>query len=75
MVHILDSACTWIAPIPIIGFPMRTWVYEIALETSISGESVYVFYGEFFPEHAPVYVIDEGANEVMMLFVRDNHRA
>ncbi len=61
--------------IPIFGFPMRTWVYEIAQETSISGEPIYVFYGEFFPEYAPVYVVDERANEVVVLFLRANRRA
>ena len=61
--------------IPILGFPMRTWIYDIAQETSISGESVYVFTAEFFPEYATVYVIDEGTKEIVVLFLREKHRA
>jgi hypothetical protein len=62
-------------PIPIRGFPMRTWVYEIAQETSISGEIVFVFTGDFFPEYAPVYVVDETREEVVILYLRENRRA
>lgn len=54
---------------------MRTWIYDIAQETSISGESVYVFTAEFFPEYATVYVIDEGTKEIVVLFLREKHRA
>lgn len=62
--------------IPIVGFPMRTWVYEIVEETNrLSGEIVFVFTADFFPEYAPVYAIDEGSRTVIMLFLRDNRRA
>lgn len=62
--------------IPIRGFPMRSWVYEIAKEENrVSGETVYVFTGDFFPEYAPVYIVYEGAQEVIMLFLRHNDRA
>jgi hypothetical protein len=54
---------------------MRTWVYEIAQETSISGDILLVFTGDFFPEDAPVYVVNEDAREVVILFLRENRRA
>ena len=34
-----------------------------------------VFTGDFFPEYAPVYLINEDAKEVIMLFLRENDRA
>jgi hypothetical protein len=61
--------------IPILGFPMRTWVYEIAQDTSISGEVVFVFTGDFFPEYAPVYVVNEDLEKVVMIYLRENRRA
>ncbi len=61
--------------IPILDFPMKTWTYEIAQETSISEQVVFVFTGDFFPEYAPVYLINEDAKEVIMLFLRKNDRA
>jgi hypothetical protein len=62
--------------IPILGFPMRSWIYEIAEEANrVSGETVFVFTGDFFPEYAPVYVVDEGARTVIMLYLRENRRS
>ncbi len=62
--------------IPILGFPMRTWIYEIVQEVnSFSGQTVFVFTGDFFPEYAPVYIVDEKAAVVIMLFLRENRRA
>jgi hypothetical protein len=61
--------------IPILDFPMKTWIYEISQETSISEQVVFVFTGDFFPEYAPVYLIDEDAKKVIMLFLRENDRA
>ena len=62
--------------IPILGFPMRTWVYEIEKDTNrLSGETVLVFTGDFFPEYAPVYIVNEEAAVVVMLFLRDNRRS
>ena len=53
-----------------------TWIYEIAKEENrLSGETVYVFTGDFFPEYAPVYIVNEDAGVVIMLFLRDNRRA
>ena len=57
------------------GLPMRTWVYEIAEEVSISGLVVQAFTGDFFPEYAPVYTINEKEQVVIMLFLRENDRA
>ncbi len=54
---------------------MRTWVYEIAQDTSISGEVVFVFTGDFFPEYAPVYVVNEDLEKVVMIYLRENRRA
>ena len=34
--------------IPIAGLPMRTYLYEITEETSISGETLFAFVAEFF---------------------------
>jgi hypothetical protein len=61
--------------IPLNRVPMRTWVYEIAAETSISDEELYVFTGDFLPEFAPVYVIDEDQREVVIIYLRQNRRA
>ena len=62
--------------IPILGFPMRTWIYEIAQEThSLSGQTVFVFTGDFFPEFAPVYLVNEASKVLIVLFLRANRRA
>jgi hypothetical protein len=61
--------------IPILGFPMTTYVYEIVRETSISEEEIFVFTGDFFPEYSPVYVIDESEKRVLVIHLRDNRRA
>jgi hypothetical protein len=62
--------------IPILGFLMRSWIYEIAQETNrLSGEMVFVFTGDFFPEYAPVYILNEGSKLVIMLYLRENRRA
>jgi hypothetical protein len=62
--------------IPILGFPMRSWIYEIAAEANrVSGETVFVFTGDFFPEYAPVYVVNEGASTVIVLYLRENRRS
>lgn len=60
--------------VQIQGVPMRTWIYEIAKETSISGEDIFVFSGDFFPEYAPLYVVDEEQREVVIVYLRENHR-
>ncbi len=62
-------------PVDIPGIPMRTWLYEITQETSISGEILLVFTAEFFPEYAPVYVVNEEARAVAILVLRENRRA
>ena len=56
--------------VPILNFPMRTYLYEITEETSISGEQMLVFVAEFFPEHSIVYVMDEDAREVRVIYLR-----
>ena len=61
-------------PIDIAGIPMRTWLYEITQETSVSGEIILVFTAEFFPEYAPVYVVNEEARVVAIIFLRENRR-
>lgn len=62
--------------IPILGFPLRSWIYEIAQETNrLSGETVFVFTGDFFPEYAPVYIVNESSKVVIMLYLRENRRA
>ena len=56
--------------IPIPPFPMRTFLYEIAEETSISGETLFVFTAEFFPEYSLVYVVNDDEREVALLALR-----
>jgi hypothetical protein len=58
--------------IPIRPFPMRTYLYEVTEETSISGERTFVFVAEFFPEYALVYVVDEAEREVVIIYLRPN---
>jgi len=58
--------------IPIAPFPMRTYLYEITEETSISEEKMLVFVAEFFPEYSPVYVVDEAEDEVVIFYLRPN---
>lgn len=54
---------------------MRTWLYEITQETTISGDPLMIFTAEFFPEYAPVYMINEETRVVAVLFLRENRRA
>jgi hypothetical protein len=61
--------------VPIRGFPLRTYLYEITREVSVSGEEMYVFTAEFFPEYLPLYVIDEGRLIVRIIYLRENRRA
>jgi hypothetical protein len=56
--------------IPLPPFPMRTYLYEITEETSISGEEMFVFVAEFFPEYALVYVVNEDDREVVIFYLR-----
>lgn len=56
--------------IPIRGFPMRTYIYEIREETSISGERIFVFVSEFFPEVGIVYAVDEAARTCLVIYLR-----
>ena len=58
--------------IPIRGFPARTWLYDITEETTISGERIFVYVVEFFPEHAVVYLVDEAAREVLVIYLRES---
>ncbi len=58
---------------PIRGLPMRTYLYEITPEVSISGEILYVFTAEFFPWYLPVYVVNGDANQVAVIYLRENH--
>ena len=61
--------------IPIPGFPLRTWLYDITEEESYAGDVVYVLNAEFFSEYAPVYIVDEREHEILILFLRENRRA
>lgn len=56
--------------LPVRPFPMRTYIYEITEETSVSGEKMFVFVAEFFPEYALVYVVDNDAAEAEIIFLR-----
>ena len=56
--------------LPIRQFPVRTFLYEITEELSISGEAIFVFVAEFFPEHDIVYVLDEDAQAVLIIYLR-----
>lgn len=49
---------------------MRTYVYEITEETSVSGEKMFVLVAEFFPEYAPVYVVNHDESEVDIFYLR-----
>lgn len=55
--------------IPIPGFRMRTLNYEITEATTDSGNSMFIFWAEFFPEHTLLYVVDEGAREVEIFYL------
>ncbi len=61
--------------VAIRGVTMRTWLYEITADTSISGDRLLVFTAEFFPEYAPVYTVNEDAQEIVMIYLRENRRA
>lgn len=56
--------------IPIRGFPMRTHIFSITEDTSISGERIFLFAAEYLPECTPVYVIDEEAKVVEVFTLR-----
>jgi hypothetical protein len=56
--------------LPIPPLPMRTYVYEITEETSVSGEKMFVLVAEFFPEYAPVYVVNHDESEVDIFYLR-----
>lgn len=43
-------------------------------KTSISGQAVFVFSAEFFPDYAPIYEMDEDKREIIVLYLRDNRR-
>jgi hypothetical protein len=58
--------------IPIPPLPMRTFLYWINEETSVSGETLFVFSAEFFPEYALVYAVDEDAGEATIFYLRSN---
>ena len=60
---------TYVEPTdPVTKTPSRTWLFEITEETSISGERIYVFIAEFFPEYAIVYSVH--GNEVVVFYLR-----
>lgn len=59
---------------PIANIPGHTYLYEIAQDISISGERVLTFTAEFFPWHVITYIVDEDANDVIIIFLRENHR-
>jgi len=61
--------------LPLPNVRLRTWIYEISSETSLAGEQIFVFFGEFFPEYEIVYAIDENQEEVILLFLRVSHRS
>ncbi len=56
--------------IPIPPLPMRTYLYWISEETSVSGERFFVFTSEFFPQFAPLYVVNETDGEVGIFYLR-----
>jgi len=58
--------------IPILDFPVRTFNYEISQETSIAGETIFIFLAEFLPDWCPVYVVDDVAKEVEIVYLREN---
>jgi len=53
---------------------MRTYLYEITEETSVSGERMFIFVAEFFPEYSPLYVVNEAESEVDIFYLRKNRR-
>ena len=56
--------------LPIPAFRMRTFVYAITEETSVSHERVFVFSAEFFSEYALLYAINEEKREAMIFYLR-----
>ena len=56
--------------LPLPPLPMRTYVYEITEETSVSGERMFVLVAEFFPEFAPVYVVNQDDSQVEIFYLR-----
>ena len=56
--------------IPIRGFLLRTYIYEIREETATPGERIFVFVAEFFPGIGIVYVADEAALTCLVIYLR-----
>ena len=52
---------------------LKTYLYEITEEVSISGEKLYVLTAEFFPFYIPVYRLNESARNVVIIYLRENH--
>jgi len=50
--------------------PMRTLLYEITREVSISGEEMFVFVAEFFAEYSIIYTVH--GDEVLIFYLRQN---
>lgn len=57
------------APFP--PFSLRTYLYWITEEiSSLSGENMFVFVAEFFPEYSLVYVVNHDESEVDIFYLR-----
>jgi hypothetical protein len=60
--------------VPIREWPTRTWLFDIELETSVSGEEILVFHAETLPDFCIVFVVNEEDQEVVIYFLRENRR-
>ncbi len=55
--------------------PLRDRAFEISQETSVSGETMYVFVADFFPGRSIVYVfsdqpVESFDGEVLIIYLR-----
>lgn len=58
-------------PIPIRGFPSRTFNYWIEPVPQVSGENVFSFQAEFMPQCVPVYAVSEERQEIEVFARRE----
>jgi hypothetical protein len=61
--------------VPILGWPLKTFTYEITRETSAQGDSFSLLIAyDLLPDFAVAFVIDEGRRLVKVLRLEDNPR-
>ncbi len=56
--------------LPVRPMLMRTFLFWITEEVSVSGEHFFAFTSEFLAEYVPLYVVNEGEKEVAIFYLR-----